>query len=61
MLISGLFSFLDCHQVWQSHDPTSVQNFDFCEKVIILSFLIFFKKTQLFFLRIYFLGSLRFA
>ena len=36
MLISGLFSFLDCHQVWQSHDPTSVQNFDFCGKKVII-------------------------
>ena len=29
------FSFLkilDRHQVWRSHDPTSVQTFDFCEK-----------------------------
>ena len=23
---------LDRHQVWRSHDPTSIQTFDFCEK-----------------------------
>ena len=26
------YVFLDRHHVWQSHDPTSVQTFDFCEK-----------------------------
>ena len=26
---SGL---LDRHHVWRSHDPTSIQNFDFCEE-----------------------------
>ena len=24
--------FLDRHQVWRSHDPMSVETFDFCEK-----------------------------
>ena len=23
---------LDRHHLWRSHDPTSVQNFDFCEE-----------------------------
>ena len=25
-------SILDRHHVWRSHDPNSVQTFDFCEK-----------------------------
>ena len=28
--------FLDRHQVWRSHDPTSVQTFDFCEKKAVI-------------------------
>ena len=58
----GKLLLLDRHQVWRSHDPTSVHTFDFCEKkkVITLPSFILFKKTHLFVLRIYFLGSLRF-
>ena len=32
--ISSNFEFLDCHHVWRSYDPTSIQTFDFCEKRI---------------------------
>ena len=51
--------FLDHHQVWQSHDPTSIQNFDFCEEksdyppffilhlFIVRIFFLSFKKMQL--------------
>ena len=45
------FSILDRHQVWRSHDPTSVQTFDFCEKWCHTPF---FKKMQLFFVQLYF-------
>ena len=30
--IWNLNYILDRHQVWRSHDPTSIQNFEFCEK-----------------------------
>ena len=30
--IAAINMLLDRHQVWRSHDPTSVQNFPFCEK-----------------------------
>ena len=58
----GKLLLLDRYQVWRSHDPTSVYTFDFCEKkkVITLPSFILFKKTQLWVLCIYFLGSLRF-
>ena len=32
--------FLDRHDVWQSCDPTSIQNFEFCEKAVIPPFFI---------------------
>ena len=52
-------SILDRHQVWRSHDPTSVQNFPFCEKKDFIPHFWFasflynslrfpFKKTQLY-------------
>ena len=30
--IAAINMLLDPHQVWRSHDPTSVQNVPFCEK-----------------------------
>ena len=37
-----LYYILDHHQVWQSHDPMSVQTFDFCEDSYpLFSFCIF--------------------
>ena len=47
-----LSNTLDRHQVWLSHDPTSVQNSDFCEKKVIIP--PFLKKTQLFVIHISF-------
>ena len=41
-------SILDRHHVWRSHDPTSVQTFDFCEKKDVIP--PFLKKMQLFFI-----------
>ena len=51
-----LSNTLDPHQVWLSHDPTSVQTF--VEKGFTPPFFILFKKTQLLVLCICFLGSL---
>ena len=34
--IWNLNYILDRHQVWRSHDPMSIQNFDFCEKKVII-------------------------
>ena len=49
---SFLCVILDRHQVWRSHDPTSVQTFDFCEKKDVIP--PFLKKTQLVVVHIYF-------
>ena len=53
-------SILDRHQVWRSHDPTSVRLLTFVKKDLSSLFFILFKRTQLWVLYIYFLGSLRF-
>ena len=58
--------FLDRHQVWRSHDPTSVQTFDFCEKAVIPPFFIshlfvvriIFEKMQFLFIHIVFFITL---
>ena len=33
----GKLLLLDRHQVWRSHDPTSVYTFDFCEKKKVIT------------------------
>ena len=40
-----IFTKLDRHRVWPSHDPTSIQTFDFCEKRCHTAF---FKKEATF-------------